>query len=132
MDLRQAVAVEYRDDGVRCNAVLPSVIDTPANRATEPDADHSRWVQPAEIARVIVFLCSEESAPVSGAGDSGLRPGVAAPGQRLAHRGGVRQQRLVPDRMALVGDRRAGNAARRAGLAPQLGLALASSSERDQ
>jgi NAD(P)-dependent dehydrogenase (short-subunit alcohol dehydrogenase family) len=63
----QAVAVEYRDDGVRCNAVLPSVIDTPANRAAEPDADHSRWVQPAEIARVIVFLCSEESAPVSGA-----------------------------------------------------------------
>ena len=63
----QAVAVEYRDDGVRCNAVLPSVIDTPANRAAEPDADHSRWVQPAEIARVVLFLCSEESAPVSGA-----------------------------------------------------------------
>ena len=63
----QSVAVEYRDDGVRCNAVMPSVIDTPANRAAEPDADHSRWVQPAEIARVIVFLCSQESAPVSGA-----------------------------------------------------------------
>jgi NAD(P)-dependent dehydrogenase (short-subunit alcohol dehydrogenase family) len=63
----QAVALEYREDGVRCNAVLPSVIDTPANRLAEPDADHTRWVQPAEIARVIVFLCSEESAPVSGA-----------------------------------------------------------------
>ena len=63
----QAVAVEYRDDGVRCNAVLPSVIDTPANRAAEPDADHSRWVQPAEIARVVLFLCSDDSAPVSGA-----------------------------------------------------------------
>ena len=63
----QAVAVEYRDEGVRCNAVLPSVIDTPANRAAEPDADHSRWVQPAEIARVVLFLCSEDSAPVSGA-----------------------------------------------------------------
>jgi NAD(P)-dependent dehydrogenase (short-subunit alcohol dehydrogenase family) len=63
----QAVAVEYRDDGVRCNAVMPSVIDTPANRAAEPDADHSRWVQPAEIARVILFLCSDESAPVNGA-----------------------------------------------------------------
>jgi NAD(P)-dependent dehydrogenase (short-subunit alcohol dehydrogenase family) len=63
----QAVAVEYRDDGVRCNAVLPSVIDTPANRAAEPDADHSRWVQPSEIARVVLFLCSEDSAPVSGA-----------------------------------------------------------------
>jgi NAD(P)-dependent dehydrogenase (short-subunit alcohol dehydrogenase family) len=63
----QCVAIEYRDQGVRCNAVLPSVIDTPANRAAEPDADHSRWVSPAEIARVILFLCSEESAPVSGA-----------------------------------------------------------------
>jgi NAD(P)-dependent dehydrogenase (short-subunit alcohol dehydrogenase family) len=63
----KAVAAEYRDDGVRCNAVMPSVIDTPANRAAEPDADHSRWVQPAEIARVIVFLCADESAAVSGA-----------------------------------------------------------------
>ena len=63
----QAVAADYRDHGVRCNAVLPSVIDTPANRASQPDADHSRWVAPAEIAAVIRFLCSEDSAPVSGA-----------------------------------------------------------------
>jgi NAD(P)-dependent dehydrogenase (short-subunit alcohol dehydrogenase family) len=63
----RSVAVEYRDDGVRCNAVLPSVIDTPGNRAAEPDADHDRWVQPREIAQVIRFLCSDESAPVSGA-----------------------------------------------------------------
>ena len=63
----KAVAVEYRDDGVRCNAILPSVIDTPLNRASQPDADHSRWVAPSEIARVVRFLCSEESAPVSGA-----------------------------------------------------------------
>jgi NAD(P)-dependent dehydrogenase (short-subunit alcohol dehydrogenase family) len=63
----KTVATEYRDDGVRCNAILPSVIDTPANRASQPDADHSRWVPPAEIARVVRFLCSEESAPVSGA-----------------------------------------------------------------
>jgi NAD(P)-dependent dehydrogenase (short-subunit alcohol dehydrogenase family) len=62
-----AVAVEYRQSGVRCNTVLPSVIDTPANRAGQPDADHSRWVPPAEIARVILFLASDESAPTSGA-----------------------------------------------------------------
>lgn len=63
----QAVAVEYRDEGVRCNAILPSVIDTPGNRASQPDADHSKWVQPVEIARVIHFLCSQDSAPTSGA-----------------------------------------------------------------
>jgi NAD(P)-dependent dehydrogenase (short-subunit alcohol dehydrogenase family) len=63
----QAVAVEYRRDGVRCNAVLPSVVDTPANRAAQPDADHSRWVPPAQVAAVIRFLCGQESAPTSGA-----------------------------------------------------------------
>jgi NAD(P)-dependent dehydrogenase (short-subunit alcohol dehydrogenase family) len=63
----QAVAVEYRRDGVRCNTVLPSIIDTPANRAAQPDADHSRWVRPAEIAQVIRFLASDESSPTSGA-----------------------------------------------------------------
>jgi NAD(P)-dependent dehydrogenase (short-subunit alcohol dehydrogenase family) len=64
----QALDAEYKAAGVRCNAVLPSVIDTPANRRATPDADFSRWVQPAEIAKVIRFLVSPESAPVSGAG----------------------------------------------------------------
>ncbi len=63
----QAVAVEYADYRVRCNAVLPSVIDTPANRAAQPDAEHDRWVAPAEIAEVIRFLASSASAPTSGA-----------------------------------------------------------------
>ena len=63
----QAVAVEYAADGIRCNAVLPSVIDTQANRDHEPDADHSRWVPPAQVAAVIRFLCSDDSAPTSGA-----------------------------------------------------------------
>jgi NAD(P)-dependent dehydrogenase (short-subunit alcohol dehydrogenase family) len=43
------------------------VIDTPANRAAQPNADHSRWVAPAEIATVILFLAGDGSAPVSGA-----------------------------------------------------------------
>jgi NAD(P)-dependent dehydrogenase (short-subunit alcohol dehydrogenase family) len=62
-----AVAAEYRQHGVRCNTVLPSVIDTPANRAGQPGADPSRWVTPAEIAEVILFLAGDASAPMSGA-----------------------------------------------------------------
>jgi NAD(P)-dependent dehydrogenase (short-subunit alcohol dehydrogenase family) len=65
--LVRSLAIEYRDDGVRVNAILPSVIDTPANRAAMPDADQSSWVAPAEIAAVIRFLLSPDSAPVSGA-----------------------------------------------------------------
>jgi NAD(P)-dependent dehydrogenase (short-subunit alcohol dehydrogenase family) len=65
--LVRSLAVEYRDDGIRANAVLPSVIDTPANRKSMPDADHSTWVPTVEIARVIHFLCSADSIPTSGA-----------------------------------------------------------------
>jgi NAD(P)-dependent dehydrogenase (short-subunit alcohol dehydrogenase family) len=64
----QALDADYRTKGIRANAILPSVIDTPANRAAEPDADHSKWVQPAEIARVVRFLVSDDSAVTSGAG----------------------------------------------------------------
>jgi NAD(P)-dependent dehydrogenase (short-subunit alcohol dehydrogenase family) len=63
----QAVAVEYKDDGVRCNVILPSVIDTPGNRKSMPKADHEKWVKPAAIAGVIAHLLSDDSAPVSGA-----------------------------------------------------------------
>jgi len=62
-----ALAAEYTKDGVRINAILPSVIDTPANRASQPGADHSRWVSPGQIADVIDFLCAPRSAPISGA-----------------------------------------------------------------
>jgi NAD(P)-dependent dehydrogenase (short-subunit alcohol dehydrogenase family) len=64
----QALDADYRKAGVRANAVLPSVIDTPANRGAEPDADYSKWVQPAEIAKVIRFLVSDDSGVTSGAG----------------------------------------------------------------
>jgi NAD(P)-dependent dehydrogenase (short-subunit alcohol dehydrogenase family) len=63
----QAVAVEYKDNGIRCNVILPSVIDTPANRAAMPNADHDRWVKPPEIASVISHLLSPEAAVTSGA-----------------------------------------------------------------
>ena len=63
----QAVAVEYKNDGIRCNAILPSVIDTPGNRASMPKADFEKWVKPAEIAGVIAYLLSDDSRPTSGA-----------------------------------------------------------------
>jgi NAD(P)-dependent dehydrogenase (short-subunit alcohol dehydrogenase family) len=62
-----ALAVEYRDDLVRANAILPSVIDTPANRRSMPDADHDKWVAPEQIASVVRFLCEDGSAAISGA-----------------------------------------------------------------
>jgi NAD(P)-dependent dehydrogenase (short-subunit alcohol dehydrogenase family) len=63
----QALDAEYRADRVRANAILPSTIDTPANRAAQPDADFSKWVPPGQIARVVRFLVSEESAATTGA-----------------------------------------------------------------
>ena len=63
----QALDAEYKNDGVRANAILPSVIDTPANRSSQPDADHSKWVDPHDIAKVVRFLLSEDSRTVTGA-----------------------------------------------------------------
>ena len=65
--LVQALDAEYKNDGIRCNAILPSVIDTPANREAMPDADHTKWVPPEQIAKVVRFLVSEDSAATSGA-----------------------------------------------------------------
>lgn len=67
ISLVQALDTEYRDDGVRCNVILPSTLNTPANRRSQPSADHSSWVDPVEIARVVMFLLSGGSAPISGA-----------------------------------------------------------------
>jgi len=58
---------EYAADGLRANAILPSVIDTPGNRAATPDADFDKWVKPYDIARVVRFLCEDGSGIVSGA-----------------------------------------------------------------
>jgi NAD(P)-dependent dehydrogenase (short-subunit alcohol dehydrogenase family) len=62
--LARAVAKEHADDGVRCNVIVPSMIDTPANRAANPGA---KMVPPERIANVIRFLCSDESAALNGA-----------------------------------------------------------------
>ena len=57
---------EYRSDGIRANAIMPSIIDTPANRESQPDADYDRWVKPEEIARVVAHLCSDDAGVTSG------------------------------------------------------------------
>ncbi len=65
--LTEAMAEELLGRGVTVNAILPGIIDTPANRAAMPEADPARWVAPAALARVIVFLLSDDSAAISGA-----------------------------------------------------------------
>jgi NAD(P)-dependent dehydrogenase (short-subunit alcohol dehydrogenase family) len=65
--LTESLAEELKDRGIRVNAVLPSIIDTPANRADMPDADFSRWVAPEALADAILFLLSPASRAVTGA-----------------------------------------------------------------
>jgi NAD(P)-dependent dehydrogenase (short-subunit alcohol dehydrogenase family) len=65
--LTEALAEETKGRGVTVNAVLPSIIDTAANRADMPDADFAKWVKPADLAAVILFLASEEAGAITGA-----------------------------------------------------------------
>ncbi len=67
INFTQTLADEGRADGVRAFSVLPSIIDTPANRAAMPDAPHDTWVSPASLARVIAFVLEDESRDMSGA-----------------------------------------------------------------
>jgi NAD(P)-dependent dehydrogenase (short-subunit alcohol dehydrogenase family) len=62
-----AASEEVKHDGVTVNCILPSVIDTPANRAAMGDADQSPWVKPEEIGHVVRFLASPEASAVTGA-----------------------------------------------------------------
>lgn len=61
------LAADLRGSGVRANSILPSIIDTPANRKAMPKAKFAEWPKPEEIARVILFLCSDEAKLISGA-----------------------------------------------------------------
>jgi len=65
--LVEAAAAEGREQGVRVNCIMPSIIDTPANRAAIPNADYDRWPKPAELAAVLSFLVSDDAVLISGA-----------------------------------------------------------------
>jgi NAD(P)-dependent dehydrogenase (short-subunit alcohol dehydrogenase family) len=62
----RVVAEEGKPDGVRCNVIVPSLIDTPANRASMPESEHHKLVPPERIAATIAFLCGDESAALNG------------------------------------------------------------------
>lgn len=67
MRLTESLAEELKGRGVTVNAVLPSIIDTPANRKDMPDADFSKWVTTDELASVMLFLAGDEASGVTGA-----------------------------------------------------------------
>lgn len=62
-----SLAADLKGTGVRANSILPGIIDTEANRLAMPNADFARWPKPEAIARVILFLCSDEAALINGA-----------------------------------------------------------------
>jgi NAD(P)-dependent dehydrogenase (short-subunit alcohol dehydrogenase family) len=65
--MMDSLAEDLRGTGVRVNSILPSIIDTAANRRAMPNADFSKWPKPEEIARVILFVCGEEARLIHGA-----------------------------------------------------------------
>ena len=66
MRLTESLSKEVRHQVSNVNAVLPSIIDTPTNRQDMPDADFSKWVQPADLANVMLYLCSDNSKAIHG------------------------------------------------------------------
>jgi len=65
--LTESLAAEYRGDNINANCIMPGTIDSPANRRDMPDADFSRWVSPAALTDVILFLCSDAARAIHGA-----------------------------------------------------------------
>jgi NAD(P)-dependent dehydrogenase (short-subunit alcohol dehydrogenase family) len=65
--LTEAMSAELRERGINVNCVLPSIIDTPENRAAMPNADPEKWVKPQDLASVIAFLASDAARAVHGA-----------------------------------------------------------------
>lgn len=67
MRLTESMAVELKGAGINVNCLLPSTIDTPANRQAMPKADYSRWVKPETVAEIMLFLASDSARALNGA-----------------------------------------------------------------
>ncbi|HXF14662.1 MAG TPA: SDR family oxidoreductase, partial [Terriglobales bacterium] len=65
--MMDSLAADLKGSGVRVNSILPSIIDTTANRRAMPGADFAKWPKPEDIAKVIVFLCSDDATVIHGA-----------------------------------------------------------------
>ncbi|MDJ0753817.1 MAG: SDR family NAD(P)-dependent oxidoreductase [Ardenticatenaceae bacterium] len=68
MRLTESMSAELKSQGINVNCVLPDTIDTPINREAMPKADFSKWVTPADLAQIILFLASPAARPIHGAG----------------------------------------------------------------
>jgi NAD(P)-dependent dehydrogenase (short-subunit alcohol dehydrogenase family) len=67
VSLVRTIALENKDRGISANVILPGTMDTPANRAAMPGADPAKWVQPTQVASLLVHLASDEASQISGA-----------------------------------------------------------------
>lgn len=65
--LTESLAAEVMDSGLNVNCIMPSIMDTPMNREAMPDEDHTRWVKPEDVAKVIYFLTSDDASIINGA-----------------------------------------------------------------
>jgi len=65
--LIESISEEVKDSNINVNCIMPSIIDTESNRRAMPDADYTRWPDPVDLAKVVLFLCSEEARVITGA-----------------------------------------------------------------
>ncbi|HZA70571.1 MAG TPA: SDR family oxidoreductase, partial [Nitrososphaeraceae archaeon] len=65
--LVESLSEEAKELHINVNCIMPSTIDTEANRIAMPDADHSIWVKPQDLANIVLFLCSEDAKAITGA-----------------------------------------------------------------